>query len=168
MLRTSQTVSAALTRPSDTTAYASGDLVANSTTAGSVTLLSWSIPDGGIWLRRIRLTSSNPNVTSASFRLWLTTDSAVTFTNGDNGALAVSGSSLAIGDVLAAVDVGLDALATGVGALGTATFDPGLLPLYAASYANGRGTIYGFMEARAVYTPASAEVFTIHMRGDTI
>lgn len=32
------TLSGSFTRPSDTTAYASGDLVANSTTAGSVTM----------------------------------------------------------------------------------------------------------------------------------
>jgi hypothetical protein len=37
------TVSATFTRPSDTTAYASGDLVANSTTAGSVTPLTLTL-----------------------------------------------------------------------------------------------------------------------------
>lgn len=168
MIRSSQRVSTTLTRPSDTTAYASGDLMANSTTAGSVTLLSWSLPEPGIWLRRLVLTSSNANVTNASFRLWLTTDSAITFANGDNGALSVS-SGLALSDVIGPpIDIGLDALLTGVGAIGAATFDAGLCPLYAASYANGRGTLYGFLEARAAYTPASAEVFTIYLRGEPI
>lgn len=167
MFRTSQMVSATLTRPSDTTAYASGDLVANSTTAGSVTLLSWSIPEGGLWLQRVRLTSTNANVTNASFRLWLTTDSAMSFANGDNGALSLS-SGLAIADVIGYVDIALDALVTGVGAIGLATYDAGLFPIYGASSANGRGTVYGFLEARAAYTPASAEVFTIHLRGEPI
>lgn len=167
MIRSSQSVSASFTRPANTTAYASGDLMASTTTAGDVTLLSWSIPEGGLWLQRVRLTSTNASVTNASFRLWLTTDAAVVFTNGDNGALALT-SGLAVGDVLGFVDIGHDGLLTGVGAVGTATFDPGLLPLYAASYANGRGSIYGFLEARAAYTPASGEVFTIHLRGTPI
>lgn len=168
MTRASHFDSTTLTRPSDTNVYASGDLVANSTTAGSVTLLSWKIPEGGLWLRRVGLRSSNPNVTNASFRLWLTTDSAITFTNGDNGALAVT-SGLALADVIGPpIDVGLDALLTGVGALGGATFDRGLYPIFAASYANARGTLYGFLEARAAYTPASGEVFTISLRGDPV
>lgn len=168
MLRSSQVASVSLTRPSDTTAYASGDLVANSTTAGSVTLLSWSLPEGGLWLRRLRLSSTNTSVTNASFRLWLTTDSAITFSNGDNGALAIGSSTLAIGDVLAVIDINLDVALTGSGAIGTATFDEGLVSLYGSTNANGRATLYGFLEARAAYTPASGEVFTISIRGDVI
>lgn len=167
MIRSSQVDSATFTRPSNTTAYASGDLVANNTTAGSVTLLSWKLPEGGVWLRQLRLTSSNTTITNGSFRVWFTTDSAVTFTNGDNGALAVS-SGLALADVIGFVDVTLDGAIGSLGSVGTATFDPGLLALFAASYANGRGTVYGFVEARAAYTPASAEVFTIYLRGEPI
>lgn len=168
MFRPSYTRSATFTRPSDTTQYAVGDLVANSTTAGSVTLLSWANPEGGIWLRRLRLTSSNTSTTSAAFRLWLTTDSAITFANGDNGALSISGSTLSVADVLTYVDISLDAAATGLGAVGVATFDANLHALHAASYANGVGTIYGFLEARGTYTPASAEVFTLYLRGDPL
>ena len=40
--RIADIVTATLTRPADTTAYASGDLVANSTTAGSVTPLTFN------------------------------------------------------------------------------------------------------------------------------
>lgn len=163
-----QKVSANFTRPSDTTQYGVGDLVANSTTAGSVALMSFRIKEGGIWLRRIEIKKSDPDVTGAAFRLWLTTDSAITFSNGDNGALAIGSSTLAVGDVLCALDVTVDKTLTGAGDVGYATFDAGLHALFASTYANGIGTIYGFLEARGTYTPGSAEVFTVTLSGDPI
>lgn len=149
---------ATLTRPADTTAYASGDLVANSTTAGSVTQLSWDLGAGGLWLRRLMVVKSDPDITSASFRLWLHSDSAVTFTNGDNGALSIASSSLAITSVIAAIDFDFDFTLTGAGDAAIVTFDGGLhyLPQ----------NTYGFLEARAAYTPGNAEVFTVELRGD--
>lgn len=161
--------SATFTRPADTTAYTAGDLVANSTTAGSVALMSWVIPDGGFFLRRVKLTKSNGGaITNAQFRLWLTTDSAITFTNGDNGALSIASSTLSAADVLACVDITVDCALTGAQDSGWATFDDGLHPLFASSWANGVGTIYGFLEARAAYTPGNAEVFTVYLRGNKI
>lgn len=82
-----------LTRPNDTNAYAQNDLIASSTTAGSVVVPSITvtrIAAGSCAIRRLRLAT---NVTtgwgSASFtvRLWTT---APTYTNGDNGAYAVA------------------------------------------------------------------------------
>lgn len=160
--------SANFTRPSDTTQYASGDLVANSTTAGSVTQMSWAFTGSGLWLRRIEIRKSDPDVTSAAFRLWLHTDSAVTFTNGDNGALSIASSSLALADVLAAIDVTVDKSLTGAGDIGYATFDPGLHVLANTVGQNNTFTIYGFLEARGTYTPGSAEVFTVLLRGDPL
>lgn len=168
MSRTSQVASATITRPADTTAYASNDLIANSTTAGSVTLSQFKIKEGGIWLRRVRIHSNNANVTNASFRLWLTTDSAITFASGDNGGVSISSSTLPIGDVLCHVDVTVDGLLTGAGAVGGTNFDPGIHAIYPSGPANGIGTVYGFLEARAAYTPASGEIFTITLRGDPI
>jgi hypothetical protein len=52
-------VSARFTRPSDTTAYASGDLVANSTTAGSVVPMSfpaWSTSQAASYLGSVDVT----------------------------------------------------------------------------------------------------------------
>ena len=40
--------SASFTRPADTTQYAVGDLVANNTTPGSVTPLSWTLQSSNI------------------------------------------------------------------------------------------------------------------------
>ena len=160
----SQEITATFTRPNDTTAYAAGDLIANSTTAGSVTLMSWKLQNA-MWLRRITIRKSDPDIVLASFRLWLTPDSAITFSNGDNGALSIATSTLAIADAQA-FDVIVDQTLTGAGDIGVATFDPGLIAIAPASFANGQGTLYGFLEARAAYTPAAQEVFTISLRGD--
>lgn len=168
MIRSSQSVSASFTRPNDTTQYAAGDLVANNGTAGSVAMMSFRIKEGGLWLRRIEIKKSDPDLTGAAFRLWLTSDSAVTFSNGDNGALSIASSTLPLADVLCALDVTVDKSLTGAGDIGYATFDPGLHALVAASYANGIGTIYGFLEARGTYTPGAQEVFTVTLRGDPI
>lgn len=153
--------SATFTRPADTTQYAAADLVANSATAGSVTLMTFAFPSSGrpIWLRRIKITKSDPDVTGAVFRLWLHKDSAVTFSNGDNGALSIASSSLAIGDVIVTSDVTIAASLTGAGDVATTTFDPGLHLLPA--------TVYGFLEARGTYTPGSEEVFVVELTGDT-
>lgn len=161
----SQEVTATFTRPNDTTAYAAGDLIANSTTAGSVTLMSWKLQNA-MWLRRITIRKSDPDIVLASFRLWLTPDSAITFSNGDNGALAIGSSTLAIADVIGPFDVIVDKTLTGAGDVGYATFDCGLYQIAPASFANGQGTLYGFLEARAAYTPAAQEIFTISLRGD--
>lgn len=149
------------TRPADTTQYAAGDLVANNATAGSVAQLSWNFnTSAGLWLREVRLYLSKVDATAAAFRLWLHTDSAVTFTNGDNGALSIASSSLAITDIAIPLEFpSTEAKAlTGAGTIIVATFDPGLVAL--------PNTAYGFLEARDTYTPASSEVFTIVIRGD--
>lgn len=151
---------ATFTRPSNTTQYTAADLVANSGTAGSVVMPSWSFNNDGIWLREVRLYKSDPDIVTASFRLWLHGDSAVTFTNGDNGALSIATSTLAITSVLATPEFAAADFKslTGAGDVCIATYDEGLVYL--------PSTTYGFMEARDAYTPGSAEVFTIVIRGD--
>lgn len=153
--------SSSFTRPADTTAYAAGDLVANSTTAGSVAQLSWNFnTSAGIWLRELRLYKSDPDIINASFRLWLHGDSAVTFTNGDNGVLSIASSTLAITDVALPAELPSSDWKSlpGAGDVIVSTFDVGIVYLPNATY--------GFLEARAAYTPGSAEVFTVVLRGD--
>jgi hypothetical protein len=163
------TRSATFSRPTgNTTQYTAGDLVANSATAGSVVMMNWVLPEGGIWLRKIELQKSDPDITSAAFRLWLHTDSAVTFSNGDNGAMQIASTTLAIGSVLAALDVTVDKSLPGAGDTGYATFDAGLHALANTPTANGVCTIYGFLEARGTYTPGDGESFTVILRGDPL
>jgi hypothetical protein len=148
-------VSASFTRPADTTAYASGDLVANSTTAGSVVAMKLDIGRanglGGV-INRVRVSKTGTSVTNASFRVHLFNANSQTFANGDNGAWSVNKAANYIGSV----DVTVDKAFTD-GAAGVAGIAPGI------QFAEA--TLYGNLEARGAYTPASAEVFTITLEG---
>ena len=81
-----------LTRPANTTAYASGQLIASSTTAGSVVVPSFALPNsaGGAIIPKLRLQT---NVTtgwgSASIQVD-TWSPAPTFSNGDGGTYTVA------------------------------------------------------------------------------
>jgi len=153
--------SATFTRPADTTAYTSGDLVANSTTAGSVVPLSWSVAQisgGTFTVRRARVKKTGTGVTNAAFRvhLYLTDPSLTTgIANGDNGAWATKHFDQWIGSLDVAVDKAFTDGAAGVGIPTTGTDINSVL-------ATGQ-TLYGLLEARGAYTPASAEVFTVEL-----
>lgn len=153
--------SANFTRPSDTTAYASGDLVANSTTAASVAALQWDLrrgDEGNIdgFVRKLRAYSSDTDVTNASFRLHLYKANPVSTapTNGDNGAFAVATAGISA-SYLGSIDYSLDRTVNGV-AWGAGVPTSGVEINF-----TDVGILYGLIEARAAYTPASAEVFTL-------
>jgi hypothetical protein len=144
--------SASFTRPADTTAYASGDLVANSTTAGSVAAMTFAsnLAGGSGKIVRARLRKSDASVTNAAFRLHLYSTATITAANGDNGAWSTN----AVASYLGFIDVTADKAFTD-GAFGQSAA-VGLI--YAL--ADG-GKLYGLLEARGAYTPASAEIFTV-------
>jgi hypothetical protein len=153
-------ISANFSRPADTTAYVSGDLVANSTTAGSVTPLSFSaarVAAGNFKVSRARLKKSNTSTTNATFRLHLYLTSP-TCANGDNGAWSTTESGylgsfdldMTGGNGRAFTDA---AKVIGVPAVGSEII---------AKLSSG-STIYGLLEARAGYTPASGETFTVEL-----
>lgn len=147
--------SASFTRPSDTTAYASGDLVANGTTAGSVVPLSLTVARvalGSGMIRRCRLRKSGTSLTNAQFRVHFYS-TAPTPANGDNGAWSTDG----VANYLGAVDVTIDKVFTD-GAAGNG------VPLVGSeinfALASGQA-VSALIEARAAYTPVSGEVFTL-------
>lgn len=155
------TPSANFTRPADTTAYASGDLVANSTTAGSVVPLSWTaarIAAGNFLVRRARLKKSTASLTNASFRLHLYAadpSAASGIANGDNGAWSTKHASY-LGSIAIVVDKAFSDPAAGAQGAPDSGAD--------IQVALGSGqTIYGLLEARGAYTPGNAEVFTVEL-----
>lgn len=161
MIRVPIVVAASFTRPSDTTAYASGDLVANSTTAASVVAIPLVVARNAgtvALLRRIRLKKSGAVLTNAAFRVhfYSTNPVATAPTNGDNGAWVTINAGY-----LGSLDVTLDkafidaAQGTGVPSVNAE------IPLVG----DADGTVYALMEARAAYVPASAEVFTLTVEG---
>lgn len=150
-------ISTSFTRPADTTAYTSGDLVANNTTAGSVVVLSFAnaarVASGSGMVRRARLRKSGTSVTNSSFRIHLFNAAPATITNGDNGAFSVSGAA----DYIGAIDVSVDRAFTD-GAVGTG------IPVVGSEInfkLPSGSTIYGVIEARGAYTPTSAETIAV-------
>jgi hypothetical protein len=150
------------TRPSDTTAYTSGDLVANSTTAGSVVPMSWipSINRVGFWVKGVRLKINNATITNATFRVHIYNATPTFVTGGDNSAF---GTVVATGYAawLDSFDVTLVGLHAD-GAAGIAVPTEGAAsnmphPLAANT------TVYGLIEARAAYTPASGSIITAEL-----
>jgi hypothetical protein len=152
---------ASFTRPGDTTAYASGDLVANSTTAGSVVALTFAaprIPGGGMRILAARLFKSGTGITSAAFRLHLLR-ATPTFNAGDNAALNITGGASYLG----ALDITCDrAFADGAFGRGLPLVGSAMVVMAAADDAS----LYGFLEARGAYTPGNAEAFTLTLELD--
>lgn len=143
------------TRPNDTTPYASGDLVANSVTAGSVvpiTITASLANDGKVAIPRVRLKKSGTSLTNASFRVHLY-KSSPTCTNGDNGAWLTTESTY-IGAFDITMDRAFSDAAKGTGA-------PLIGNFLVAEMAVGTMTIFALIEARAAYTPVAQEVFTL-------
>lgn len=149
-------VASAFQRPADTTQYASGDLTANSTTAASVVPLSWVVgtPGSRGAIRRARIVKNSTGITTCAFRVHLYYRLPVV-SNGDNGAWV----STRHGDYVGAIDVTLDrAMAAGAAGIGTVKSGEGTEINYVLP--PGQTVLYGLVEARAAYTPASAETIT--------
>lgn len=157
--------SATITRPADTSAYASGDLVANNTTASLVVPLIFTgfhrFSSGGTGLLRGCSVSFNDTVTTnAQFRVhWWTRKTPglpneyPTFANGDNGAFSANEVAQYLGRVDVTVDQAFTDGAWGAGLplIGTERpFDLG-----------GGNKLIAAIEARAAYTPTSGEIFTV-------
>lgn len=145
---------ASFTRPADTTAYASGDLVANSTTAGSVVPMTFIIrPENRpAMIRRVRIKKTGTSIANASFRLHLYGTSAITNTNGDNGAWLTNNTANYYGSIDVTLDKAFSDGSQGVGS-----------PSAGSEMNYDIGLCYGLLEARNAYTPASAEVFTVEL-----
>lgn len=164
------TVTAEFARPADTTAYAAGDLVANSTTAASVAaaeLVGAARAVGeAIRIERVRLRKTGASLTNAAFRVHLFR-TPPTGTVGDNGMFNVSG-LLALADIeghVGSVEVVMDTAgavgARGVGAPGTGagiTCEPG-------GTGGSETSLWALIEARAAYVPTSGERFVVTLEG---
>lgn len=157
-------ISASFTRPANTTAYAAGDLAANSATAGSVIPLTFpgvaARAGDAFSIDRVRIVKSGTTLTNASFRLHLFSASP-TSSAGDNAAFN-SSEALAVATVAnylgtVAVTVGKSGTAAAVG-LGIPTTGDRIIDASTT-------TVYGLLEALAAYTPASEEVFTVTLEG---
>lgn len=144
---------ATFNRPADILAYAVGDLVANSTVAGSVladVFPAARAPGGSFSILRARLRKSGVGVAAAAFRLHLFAVSP-TVASGDNGAFMPAQSASYIGSIDVAT---MQAFSDGSVGAGVPTVGQTLEVDLPAGQ-----SIYGLTEARGAYTPVSAETF---------
>lgn len=151
------TAAVTFTRPADTTAYASGDIVCQSTTVSAsgcapLTITVSRENDKSFLIPRARISASNTTLTNASFRLHLYRQSP-TIANGDNGAWSTTNSNY-----MGSMDVTFDRAFTD-GAKGIALPSNGSYIVGVPDA--GTKSIYALIEARAAYAPTSAQTFTI-------
>ena len=145
------------TRPADTTAYALGDLVANSATAGSVVPLSWTVTGsttGSAWIFKASINASNTALVNDVFVLHLY-KTAPTLTVGDNGVFAAGTTTAGwICDIT--VTMNSYAFSDGVSGSGVPNTSNACMVVAPAS-----STIYGLLETRQIFTPTSASTFAV-------
>lgn len=167
------------TRPNDTTAYAAtGDLVANSTTAANVIALNWQWPRDALPKRQISIRSASIRVSgtgaiaSKSLRVHLFTATPTFVTGGDNSAI---GTVVATGfaNWIGALDVSILALIAD-GSFGqggpVSASTTGLVPeviwdAMVAPDVGGNLNLFGFLESRGAYTPAAQETYSVTLLG---
>lgn len=149
-------VSASFTTPAGTTAYSTGDLIANSATAGSVTPLDFAgacrVAGGTGLIRRARLKTPDTGFASGSVILYLYKGSP-TVTNGDNGAW-LSTESNYIGSIPITLDKHFSDAEKGIGVPASGSeinFDCG----------TGSTDIYGLEVAAGAITPQGAKLHTV-------
>jgi hypothetical protein len=150
---------ATIARPGDTTPYTSGDLLANSVTAGSVVISTFTntarLSGGSGRVMGVRMMKSTNVITNAAFRLHLFTVIPTVATNGDNSPISgniVASAKGYLGYVDITAMTGFSDVAWGTGAPDNARQ---MLPFVAVA-----ADIYGLWEVRGAYTPGNAEVFT--------
>ena len=148
--------SASFTRPNNTTAYASGQLVANSVTAGAVVPMQLPIAGnsmpGCTRITRVCLAKTNVVNTNANFRVHLYA-ALPTVANGDGGAWSTDQAASYLGSI----DVpSMKSFTDGCCDVGAAASGSEILVRLPAAK-----IIYALIEARAAYTPGAQEVFTL-------
>ena len=159
-------VQASFTRPSDTTAYAAGDVIGPVTTPANMSFAGVArLKGGGAILRAVTLHKSDKNTTNAAFDLYLFDTSPAAIA--DNAEWLPTDAEMlnCIGFVeLLAADAhqsGGSSNATGA-TWCKSNLD---LPIVCVS---GSTTVYGVLVARGAWTPTSAEVVavTLHLERD--
>jgi len=155
------TVAASYTRPADTTAYATGDVVCNSTTA-PVVLTFTGMARANAGTGRIvgaRLISDSAAGTKGDFELHLFDLSTVTIQN-DNAAWAPTDAHML--NEVGPIAFGSAPYVGSGNEIYRLSEGAGGLPL-AFKCAAADANLYGILVVRSAYTPANAGVITIEL-----
>jgi hypothetical protein len=165
-----RSIAPTFTRPNDTTAYTAGDLIANSTSAGSVTNREFVFDRWvGQELRIMRwyLEKTDGDIANADFLLALFTVAPTYTSAGDNsatGTVLVTTSFSHIGTMRIAAMVGSSTFGHGMG--GPLHDQASYVPWRPDWSSDGRATLYGVMVANAAYTPAANGTFKCVLEGE--
>lgn len=154
---TATPVASAFARPADTTAYAVGDLVSNSTTAASCTYIAIPasrVAAGSGLIRRVMIRSSSQTLTNASYRVHLYNAQPATVAVGDNAAITLIDANKYLGSVDVTISQAFGSGTTGSVGYGIPSQD---IAFKLASGVN----VYALLEARAARTPDASEQFVI-------
>lgn len=146
----------AFQRPADTTAYAVGDLIANSTTAGSVVAMSWTgaTISGGAGSGTITgVQASCSTATAKTIRIHFF-NTAPAPLNGDNGVF--QSNSFALNNYIGYADVVFGTVSSTLNGGGAVSQALNLNLQYRIVSGD---TIYGLIEAGTVFTPGNAEFY---------
>ena len=156
-------VAASFSRPANSTPYAIGNLIANSTVAGSVVPLALPvgrIAGGSCRTNRARLTKTGVATANAIFRAHLY-KILPTPSHGD-GAAWLTDQALAYFGSFTFDMTGANARVFTDGVKIIATPDVGAEQIIeTAQGTNATRNVFALLEARAVYVPASGETFTL-------
>src|SRR5262245_10875049 len=147
---------ATFTRPNDTTTYASGDLVANNTSAASVAAMTFALPTAvqpgrDILIRRAFLRKSASVAANGTFRAHFFSGTVTVTTNGDNALFTPTAMTLYLGYI----EVVMSSQLGGWGFAAAPAADVIWTPAASTDVLNA------LLEARAAYVPAAQEVFTL-------
>jgi hypothetical protein len=153
----------AYTRPANTTAYVANDLVGNSTTAASVTAISFTatdVNDAPLSLERCRIASTDTGLTaSVAFRIWFyqsdpTASSGVV--SGDHVAFSTKQGNF-IGSMTGSFFVFSN------GAVAVCTPEAGSRIITKPT--SGAKTVFALLQTLNAFTPISASTFTLTLEG---
>lgn len=152
------------TRPADTTAYTAGDVINESTSAGTVfTFTNCTRAEGGSGrIAKVLIDDSANQTTKLQAELWLFDTAPAAATIGYDNA-AFSPTDAEAQTVVAIIPVSTSFVGNaGSGASGNANYTSGqvYVPFKCASAST---TLYGVLVARNAYTPVSSEVFNVRL-----
>jgi hypothetical protein len=146
------------TRPANTTAYSSGQIIANNTTAGSCSPITLTVARANNTtgaIRRVSLKVNDSAWLNATVRVHLFQDSP-TYSAGDGGTLT---GNLTESGYLGYCDVTIDRSFASTTVKGRGVPDVGAEINFTPS--SGTQNIFAVLEARSAVTPAASKVFTV-------
>lgn len=145
-------------RPADTTAYAANDVVGTNPATNRTFLNAARIAGGSGYITNVRLTKSSATVTNAFFRLWLYAVAPTAIA--DNAQMTLLWANRA--NRFGYIDLACTTEGTGSDSAMALVTNINLK----FDCAEGDRNIYGVLEAKQAYTPASGETFFIELTVD--